>query len=48
MKKRLIMTLGLSGSGKSTWAKEFAKENNFKIIERDLFREQILKQFKLN
>lgn len=35
----LYMTIGMIGSGKSTWAKLFAKENtNVKIVNGDAFR----------
>lgn len=42
---KIIMTIGLPASGKSTWAREFVKENNnFVIISKDNFRDEILLQ----
>lgn len=39
-KPTLICMVGLSGSGKSTKAKEFAKEYGYKIVSSDQIREQ--------
>ncbi|NCD07129.1 MAG: polynucleotide kinase [Spirochaetia bacterium] len=40
--KRLIYTKGLSGSGKSTWAKKYIKENkNVKRINKDDLRDML-------
>lgn len=39
---RFIMLVGLPGSGKSTWAKNYAAEHNeFKIISSDKIREEL-------
>lgn len=39
-KRTLIFTLGCPASGKSTWAKQYVKDNpSFKRIERDSLRE---------
>lgn len=43
--KKAIITIGISASGKSTWAKEFTEKNpGFIEINRDFFRKQILKE----
>lgn len=41
--KNLILTVGISGSGKTTWAKNFVNESNaeYVIIERDALRTEI-------
>lgn len=41
---KLIYTIGLSGSGKSTWANDYAKQHNMVIVERDLFRDRVLNE----
>lgn len=42
---KIIMTIGLPASGKSTWAREFIKENkDFVIISKDNFRNEVLLQ----
>src|SRR5574343_1364540 len=38
---KLVMTRGLPASGKSTYAKELIKNNNFKRVNKDLLREMI-------
>lgn len=38
---RLILTIGISGSGKSTWAEKFAAENGFFYLSSDEVRERI-------
>jgi predicted kinase len=41
---KIIMTVGLPGCGKSTWAKDFLKQHEgFEIVEKDLFRAQVFK-----
>lgn len=46
---KLIMTIGLPGCGKSTWANEYVKSNeNVVIVEKDLFRDKILKDNKVS
>ncbi len=41
--KKIIITIGISGSGKSTWAKEFCRENpDFIRINRDDIRKSML------
>ncbi len=50
--KKAIITIGVSASGKSTWAQEFAydqlmKGTSFHIIERDKIRADILFNRKL-
>lgn len=40
--KKIILTVGCPGAGKSTWANQFVKENsNFYILSRDDFRESL-------
>ena len=42
---KAILTIGVSASGKSTWAEEFVKENpSFQKIERDCIRKGIMFQ----
>ena len=46
MSKKAIITIGCSGSGKSTWAKQFAQEQlrmgvKWFIIERDEERKRL-------
>lgn len=42
MKKKFIATIGLSGCGKSTWAKQYANElGNTVIVTKDDIREQM-------
>lgn len=42
IKQKLIVTRGIQGSGKSTWAKEYCEENIASIrIERDMLRKQL-------
>ena len=39
---KIIITKGLQGSGKSSWAEEFIKVNqNYKRVNRDLFRQML-------
>jgi len=38
---KAILTVGISASGKSTWAKQYAEENGFVVFERDIVRRQI-------
>jgi predicted kinase len=41
--KKILITIGLSGSGKSTWAKEFCRNNsNYLRINRDDIRKSML------
>ena len=40
-KKALIILVGPPASGKSTWGKKFAKENNVEYISTDAIRAQI-------
>lgn len=40
--KRAYVTVGISASGKSTWAREKAKETDAQIIERDCIRKALL------
>lgn len=45
--KTVYITIGYSGSGKSTWAKEFAKNNsNTKIVSPDSFRSMFHGEYK--
>lgn len=37
----VIVMIGISGSGKSTWAEQYTKEHNCKIISRDTIREEL-------
>ena len=40
--KKLILTQGCPGSGKSTWANEYVQKNpGFFILTRDDFREKL-------
>mgnify|MGYP001789465942 FL=1 len=42
---KAVLTIGVSASGKSTWADEFVKENpSFQKIERDCIRKGIMFQ----
>lgn len=42
MTKKIIMTVGCPGSGKSTWANEYVRKNpGFMILSRDDFREKL-------
>lgn len=43
----IILTKGLPASGKTTWAKEFAKKNGFTIISRDDIRRNVFNGGKL-
>lgn len=50
---KAILTIGIPGSGKSTWAKEFCKENYYKEINRDdirmdLFNLEFYNEYKMN
>ncbi len=38
---KAIITVGISASGKSTWAKE---QTNFRVLERDYFRREVLRE----
>lgn len=40
--KKAYVTVGISASGKSTWAREKAKETDAQIIERDCIRKAML------
>ena len=45
----VYLTIGFPGSGKSTWSKQFAKENeNVIIINRDAFRTMIKDEYTFN
>lgn len=45
-KGKAILTVGLPGCGKSTWANQYAKENkNWVIIERDKWRAEVYTDF---
>lgn len=37
----VIIMMGISGSGKSTWAEQYAKEHDYKILSRDTIREEL-------
>lgn len=39
---RAILTVGISASGKTTWAKKFAEDNNGYVLSRDDIRREIL------
>lgn len=41
----LIITRGLPGSGKSTWAHELAKDNGYVVVERDMLRKELTGKF---
>lgn len=41
-KTKAILTVGVSASGKSTWASQFAEDNNGYILCRDDIRKEIL------
>jgi len=38
MSAKLIFLVGLSGSGKSTWAEEFIKDNDAELLSSDRLR----------
>ena len=40
-KKKIIILVGVSGSGKSTYAKEVLKDNSYMRINRDSIRESL-------
>ena len=37
----VIIMMGISGSGKSTWTEQYAKEHDYKILSRDTIREEL-------
>lgn len=39
MANKLVLTIGISGSGKSTWAHEMSKEKGWVVVSRDKIRE---------
>jgi len=43
MSKKMILTIGLQGSGKSTWAKQMVQDHpgDYKRVNRDLLREML-------
>lgn len=41
---KALFTIGVSASGKSTWAHEFAAQYDYEVVERDAFRLQHLKE----
>lgn len=41
--KKAIITVGISGSGKTTWAEQFCEENHFININRDDIRRKLFK-----
>lgn len=46
--KRVIFLIGIPGSGKSTWAKEYVNNNpNTVILSRDSFRRMISSNYKI-
>jgi len=37
----LVLPIGISGSGKSTWIKEFNKDNKYRVVEPDGIRREV-------
>lgn len=41
IKQKIYATIGISGSGKSTWANKFSEENDIPIVSSDAIREEL-------